>query len=227
MTATLQRFFRGGLGRYPLALLAMSLLFPVSTAEAAPITTSFTGTVYQVPAPLGGTFSIGDTIVGSVTYDATLTAADSNPSPEIGFYAGPGITDFTATIGGYNVGFGGSLFISVHDNITTQPHSDRIDFRASATGAAIGGSNPWYIQHGYQSNDPTRLSDDGVPTQTELTNFLPSEGSGGPNHMAFNGADGVLVIRWNVDSVETVPEPAAMLLMATSIAAAISRRRRA
>ncbi len=222
---TAQWFARCGSSRPPLALLVMSLFFTVSTAEAAPITTSFTGTVYLVPAPLSGTFSVGDTIVGSVTYDPTLAAADSNPSPETGFYSGPGITDFTATIGSYNVAFGGPLFITVQDNITTLPHSDRIDFRASAVGAPIGGSNPSYIQHGYQSNDPTRLIDDGVPTQTELMNFLPSEGSGGPNHLAFNGTDGFLVLRWNVDTAETVPEPAAILLLATSVAAAFGRTR--
>lgn len=224
---TAQRFSSSlSKGGHRLGRLLPCLFMVGSAAVAAPITTNFNGTVTVVPTPLAGTFSLGDLVSGTVTYDPTLAPADSNPSPETGLYAGPGITDFTATIGSYQVNFGGSIYISVNDDITTQPFSDRIDFRANALGTPIGGLSPTHIQHGYQSNDPTRLSGDGIPTQAELANFLPLEGSGGPNHLGFFGAGGSSVLRWRVTAATTVPEPTALLLVAVPMAASTTRRRR-
>ena len=80
-----------------LGLIPCILAFAAS-AQAAPITYSFTGTVSQVASPAGTPGSVVPVVTGQqvpilVTLDSALP--DSDPSPDIGDYVSPG--SFTST----------------------------------------------------------------------------------------------------------------------------------
>lgn len=210
--------------------LAVLLIIPALATPAAAtlVTTNFTGSVTSVPAALIADFSVGDPVTGTVTYDLSLAGPDQDASSTFGFYNGPAVTNFSATIGTYSVAYAGSLDISVYDDSTLLTFADRVSFRAHASSAPISGLTPSFIQHGYQSSDTTRLPDDAVPTAAELANFLPSEGQPSTNFVFFGGGH---LLRWRVNSANTiapVPEPTvAVLFTATAAAATIGRRRRA
>src|SRR4051794_8937159 len=78
--------------------------------SAAPITFNFSGTATAVNPLLIGTFTPGDTLSGSLTFDSDLV--DSNPDPTVGRYAP--IESLTFTLGSYTASFvNGSGFVNV------------------------------------------------------------------------------------------------------------------
>jgi len=180
----------------------LAVLLTSSAAQAATIQFQFTGTVRSVSDSLLADFSLGESVVGTVTID------DADSIPQLAELGGYAASDLTVTFGGDytlmgSVG-GGNVFDSFIDVFdvdfypgdvigprTTQGRPDSftlsLTFRASA------------------------LASDALPLSLPL-HLVQSQGS----HVLFGG-DPAHRLGFSVDSVATVPEPTTGLLLLTGL----------
>lgn len=85
------------------------MAFTCSSVIAALLTLNYSGSVTVVGPDLGGAFSLGDQVAGSLTYDPALAGSDSLvANPNYGQYSGA-VTDFNLTIGSYSATFVSSI----------------------------------------------------------------------------------------------------------------------
>lgn len=96
------------------------LVVMVTSAQAAPVTFSFSGTVIQINFSNGTPteFAIGDTFSGTYTFDSTTP--DSNTSPNLGDYYTP-LTPLSATVGSYSAS-ANSGAILIRDNVPVEDY---------------------------------------------------------------------------------------------------------
>jgi hypothetical protein len=185
-------------------------------AIASPITFSFSGTLTTVSAPLSGTFSPGQTISGTYTFEST-TPDIAPGDPNFGGYFGAN-TNLSFVAGSYSGSFGGPGF-----NATSVGLSfggvDIYQVNIPFTGANVGAATPVQFSLDIRDPDETALASDALLlTPPDLALFeiraitlLFSEGSS---------------VIASVDSLQLVPEPSALLLLAVGIAAGARTLRR-
>ncbi len=151
-----------------LATLFLALFaFP---ASAGLIRVEMTGTVTSVEHPLGGEFSIGETI--TLLYDFDTTTSDTDPREEWGTYLGAIkaafvlIGDYTLTVIGVgNIlirdgAFGEDLYgVLIEDVVFSSNRPGAI-----LQGASVAGLNPFAIGVDLQDLDAEVYSSDTLPT---------------------------------------------------------------
>lgn len=123
-----------------LAVIAgLLLIVPSKSIFAVPITINFSGTVNSVSGSLGGTFSGGQTLTGSYTFDSSIGARAGSTSSFAVFDA---LQSLSFSIGGYSASSSSSSEIQV-DNDPGLPFNDRyaVVSRASQglSGSTVGG----------------------------------------------------------------------------------------
>jgi len=181
----------------------------VSPATATLVTFNFTGTVDTVGSNLSGTFSTGQTLTGSYTYDSTKL--DSNPSPTIGTYAGP-IQTMAFNIGSYSatLGAGGNSI-----KIQNLGGFDSYTSTASFLGSSVNGNAPSFFEINLKDSSHTAFSNDSLPTTPPSLSSFDTKtfrlvfGNGlNPNNIV----SGVLT---------AVPLPAAVILFGAGLVALV------
>lgn len=190
------------------------------TSYADTITFTFTGTATSVNPLVASTFTPGDTLSGSLSFDSALV--DSNANPNVGAYAP--LSSLMFTVGSYSPSFvAGSGLVRV---VNGSPGSDQLSFTGDVTGPLVNGFRPYQLQ--LALTDPTGLafSSDALPTafasgQFAVSSFTftfsnradPSDTtSPGTN---FTGVQGT----FSGSSGSPVPEPATLPLLAGGLAA--------
>jgi hypothetical protein len=195
---------------------AASMLLGVTTAvtpaNAALITFNFTGTVTAVGSNLGGTttFSNGQTLTGSYTFNSAT--ADSNGGPTIGTYNGT-ISNLVVNIGSYSATLGaGTNFIQVKN----LPTSDSYTMQAPFSGATVNGHTPQLF--GISLVDPTHTAfgNDHLPTTApNLGSFATKD-----FRLVFNGGP-TATVSGVLTSLTAVPLPAAVILFGAGLIALV------
>jgi len=209
------------------AALGFTLLGAVTTAEAAPITFAFTGTVQQVVPALSGTFQPGDAFSGSYTFESTTP--DTDPSPGFGLYAN-GMTSLTFTIGSYTGGAdcsaAASCNIAVQDGgpgdcaltdcyLVTAKHP---------TGPSVEGVLPTDFALSLLDNSGLALSSDALPlTPPDISNFSITFFGVNFDDFAF-GVQGKLTSLTS-QAAGTVDEPSVLFLVAGAFLGLVLQRR--
>jgi hypothetical protein len=145
------------------ALGVAFLIIGFSSANAATITYTATGTVSQASPDLQGQFPVGQT--GSYTLTVNTTTPDSDPSPFNGSYVNA-IVFSKGSIGSYDFSTGaGNL------TVTNAPVNDSFLTFALATGAAIGSDILRFAIIGLFDNSGVALLSDSIPTSLNLSDF--------------------------------------------------------
>jgi hypothetical protein len=190
------------------AIVLCSLSLPVSAAQAALVTYSFSGNVSNISgALLSPSMNLTSPVSGSFQFDNATSGSG-------GVY--PAVTGFTVTIGGYtssfvpganavtisqNIGLGGGLF------------GDRWSLVSAGTGLQVNGFSP--------SSFDLRLDREGggLFTNTNLQNPPSlSDLTATRWRLVFEDTDGNLVnVRGALSSLTAVPLPAAVLLFGAGL----------
>ena len=205
-----------------MAMVTMTL-GAVATAEASPITISFTGVVSSVSGGLGGDFAVGDVLTGSYTFESTTAARAGSDST---FAVYDAITDLSFTLGTYSAATAGPApngEIQI-DNDPPSPFVDRYGVLSRVSDGLVGpsaGGQP-LIAFGFRLDDSTNtaFSDALVlPTSLALSDFTSS---------AFFVFFGTELVDGTLTSVrvQAVPEPATLGLISLGLAALAGRKLR-
>ena len=175
-------------------------------ANAAPIVdVNFQGTVENVSDPLNGTFSVGDALTGSFSYD--VATPNNGFFPGIGDYFGA-LTSLTFTIGSYVGGLGSSGSITTRDF----PGNDAIfPQTAQPAGADIGALQPSLFFLELLDSSGTAVSSDTLPLTLSLSDF-----DSGTWTLRFEPSQGLAIqVSGSLDlgATTAVPLPAALPLL--------------
>ncbi|MCI0733368.1 MAG: PEP-CTERM sorting domain-containing protein [Methylococcaceae bacterium] len=197
-----------------LAVIAgLLLIVPSKSIFAVPITINFTGTVNSVSSSLGGTFSGGQTLTGSYTFDSSIGARAGSTSSFAVFDA---LQSLSFSIGGYSASSLSSSEIQV-DNDPGLPFNDRyaVVSRASQglSGAMVGGFALDAFAFRLDDSTNSVFSDALVlPTSLSLSSFDSTafflffvDTSG-----ALQLVDGAIT---GLSTVSQVPEPSTLVLL--------------
>lgn len=197
---------------------ATVLLAPVA-AKAAPVTFSFTGTVTAVDAALAGEFSLGESVVGSYTFESTTP--DSDPGdPTLGIYDNA-ITAFSATFGGdYTVTQGLDNDISVANG---PPGNDVYQvFLTNPTAPTVAGLSLGALFLGIGDFESNVFNSDALPlTPPDLAEFdFDISGAiflDSPINQGMN---------FQLTSLTLVPEPSTLAFVALGLMGVCCHRRK-
>ena len=181
---------------FALALLA------ATSAQAFPITFSFTGSVTSDPFGLS---SFGAPISGNYTFDSA--ALDADPTPNVGSYPsiGPGF-GFSANVDGTNYAVAGSLVVNVANDITVDQYG------------AIASDIALTLELFFEDSTQTALSSAALPlTPPSLAAFGFREFRLFSAEAEFLGTVDTLVCSAGCDGVGggRVPEPGIVWILAT------------
>jgi hypothetical protein len=201
------------------------------TCQAVPITFNFSGAVTRVNPGLLGTFSIGQSIVGSYTFESTTPGQSFSPGgildPSITYYPSV-LTAYSASFGSYTVGLGGTgsynrTFVVNHD-----PGSGADVYNVEnvlPSGATVAGLVPGSIFFSFNDNTGSALSNGSLPQTTDDLSAFGFLAHGALDFLA--GGD-LVRVEFLISSVSTsVAEPATLGLMALGLAGlGFVRRRR-
>jgi hypothetical protein len=186
-------------------------LIYTATAQAIPITFSFTGGVTNDPF---GVSSPGAPISGDYTFEST--AVDAIPAADTGSYTsiGPGF-GFNATVDGMPFSVSGSLNVSVVNSLVDQ-------YLVTATDGTLT------LELFFQDNTGTALTSDALPlTPPLLTAFAIRDFRLFGPDAEFTGSVDTLVCSTGCNGGGgTVPEPGTLWLLGASLAALLVRQRR-
>jgi hypothetical protein len=208
------------------ALLVILLAVSAAPAAiAAPITFEFSGYINQadedIDPLLASTFSYGDVISGSYTFDSTEPGVD-------GFYE---LTGFSVTVGGYIATYDASAdpgFIYVGNDIEYAPglYWDEYSVISDLDGPEVEGLTPYYASLGFFDYSATVFSSDALPLDASL---LAPFGDGqflmsfiDPQNDETYDLNGVIT---NVQT-SVVPLPGALLLLLSGLASLFVAKKR-
>jgi hypothetical protein len=187
----------------------LSLIY-TATAQAIPITFSFTGGVTNDPFGLS---SLGAPISGNYTFEST--AVDAIPAANTGSYTsiGPGF-GFNATVDGNPFSVSGSLNVSVLNSLIDQ-------YLVTATDGTLT------LELFFQDNTGTALASDALPlTPPPLAAFAIREFRLFAPDAEFTGSVDTLVCSAGCNGTGgTIPEPGTLWLLGASLAALLVWRR--
>jgi len=188
---------------------AMVLLAPVA-AKAAPVTFAFSGTVTAVDAALAGEFSLGESVVGSYTFESTTPDADPG-DPTLGIYDNA-ITAFSATFGGdYTVTQGLDNDISVANG---PPGNDVYQvFLTNPTAPTVAGLSLGALFLGIGDIDSNVFNSDSLPlTPPDLAEFESIIAG-----QIFLDSPGNQTLDFQLTSLTLVPEPSTLAAAALAL----------
>jgi len=154
-----------------IAVLSIGM-FDAAVADATPITFNFAGNVASVDSSLGSTFSVGQTLSGSYTFESTT--ADSEVDPAFGLY-GNALTTLSFTIGSYigTLGVGASEFAVSNSPPPPTGIGDFYDLTADpVSGPSVGSDPPKTFALRVRDDTASALSSDALPvTPPDLAIF--------------------------------------------------------
>lgn len=190
------------------AIALCSLVFPLSSAQAALVTYSFTGGVSNISgALLSPSMNLTSPVSGSFQFDNATGGSG-------GVY--PAVTGFTVTIGGYTSSFTpGANAVTISQNIGLGSGliGDRWGMVSAATGLQVNGFAP--------SSFDLRLDREGggLFANTNLQNPPGLDALTATRwRLVFEDSDGNLVnVRGALTSLTAVPLPAAVLLFGAGL----------
>ncbi|HKY06936.1 MAG TPA: PEP-CTERM sorting domain-containing protein, partial [Candidatus Binatia bacterium] len=199
--------------------LAIAILIAVhyAPAGASPITFSFSGTLVFVDPSLSGTFSPGQTISGTYTFESTTP--DSDPgNPNFGGYPGAN-TNLSFVAGSYTGSFGGPAFNATNVGLSFPGPFDVYQVNIPLAGPNVGSATPFQFALDIRDLDQTALASDALPlTPPDLALFETRAIT-----LIFD--DNSFVVA-SLDSLQQVPEPSALFLLVVGIAAGVRSLRR-
>ena len=208
----------------PLVAAVVILIGFAANASASPVTFTFNGTVTAVSPLLGvTTFTTGDSLTGSLTYDSALV--DANANPNVGQYAP--LSSLGFTIGSYTAAFvNGSGFVTVTNGA---PGPDQLGLRGDVTGATVNGFKPFNLQLGLVDTTGTVFSGDELPLAFSTNQFTTSQffftftNRANPNDLTspgvnFTGVQGTFSGSAGA-AAAVVPEPATFTLLVGGLGA--------
>lgn len=211
-------------------LVAALSLIPsfASSTNAAIVTLNFSGTVTSVDASLAPTFSVGQTLNGSYSFDTTTVARAGSNSTSAVFDA---LTAFNFSIGAYAASSVGAPEIQVEDD----PPGTFVDryalvSRASdgLSGAAVNGNA--LIFFGFRMDDSTNTAITNalvLPTNPSLSSFDSNS-----FFILFGDPGSPVVVDGTLTSLTNaaIPEPATIAIWSLGVLSCTfgaARRRRA
>lgn len=144
-------------------------------ARAALITFDFTGSVTSVHSDLAGTFTTGDAIQLTYTFDST--SPDLNVDPLRGTYHA--LTSLEATVGSYVATSTSDAFISVRNHDDTNPLSENDRYLVHTinipslvlVGAPIAGLPLWALTFDLHDSTNLAIADDTLTPTIDLAAF--------------------------------------------------------
>ncbi len=179
-------------------------------ARSALLTVDFVGTVTAVDAGLAGTFSVGQTLVGSYVFEST-TAPNGGSNSTFAVY--DAFQSLSFSIGGYSASSAAAAEIQVDNNPGGGDH-DRygVISRASQglTGPAVNGNALNFF--GFRLDDST---DTVFSNALILPTNVSHPGGGfdsGTFFVFFGDISSPQVVSGTITSVTTTPEPATLSL---------------
>lgn len=208
------------------ALLGLTAGAQMAKGEAI---LQFTGTIVDGDPILGAAFSLGEQMVGTLTYDTS--SPDLVGSPTFGFY--DAITSYQVAFeGGYSASDDGSdVQIDINPAV---PYSFAAESSLSPIGPSVAGLQLEEMWLELIDDSQTVFGSDALPTNLDLNDFnlrvfrLFFEGNQNRTKTHGKKRAQVIVI---VDTLTVVPEPGSVMLLGLGgLALALSygaRRRRA
>lgn len=207
------------------AAMVTALLCVPNVAEAMNVQIDFTGQVHSLTtggnpgAPaLDSTFFVGDTVTGSIVYNAALSKEDA-------------LQSFTLGINGLTFAMNASTEITFvearndHQAGSSAPVRDTLrigaiaSFNSALDGPEVGGLAPDRLQFSLGTQILNTLTNTDLPGQALINAlFAVNELGKSTNFLSF----GSQVVRFNISSVDphnisAVPVPAAMPLFGTGL----------
>ena len=187
------------------------------SAEAAPVTYFFNGSLTTVQAPLSAAFSVGDKFAGSFT----VNGSDTDPSPDRAFYSGGPV--FSADVAGHAFFNPGGV---VGSTVVENNVSGFDNFVVN--GGLFGFSPPGFTAGDFffilQDSNAVALTSDALIPSFPLALFGTKELG-----LAFLDSSGIAFIDGNLSYLSTtdpsitanpsIPEPASLPLVGIALAA--------
>jgi len=203
-----------------LTIMAVTVLFAsIVCSHASLITFDFTGTVFQVDAPLAGSFSIGNTISGSYIFDSSV--ADQIPGdPTASFYTSS--TPYSVTAGGFSSSGTGVNFNVFNELVIGSFFRDQYRAVLGTSGPSVNG----YSYNGFSLDlfTTSAMSPTSSPITSDalLTTPLPID-SFDHNQLRFYFISPTGDVNYVIGSlssltVDSVPEPSSTLLLISGAA---------
>ena len=144
----------------------IDLLTQTQVGDAQVITFDFGGYVSQVSSSLSGTFSVGDSISGSYTFDSSTP--DFSGNPDFGTYFA--VTQFDALVGSYLASATGDN-INVTDGLDGKDEYQAIAKPPNLVAAPIGGLEISMLLLELTDETMSAFSSDSLPTFVDLADF--------------------------------------------------------
>ena len=199
-----------------------------SSVQAALIEVNYTGTTTSVGASLTGTFSVGDSVQGTVVYDTT-TPQD---------FASPTIAAYSAAIQSYDFligSYAGSATGTIRTYNDDPTFGDGAYFlgNTDVSAAQVGGQDLSRVQLFLNTNVLTTLTNLDLPSVGDLNQLWANNiAAGNINFIEFSGSGDD--VRYSLNNVtakvitddEVVPAPATIALISLGLAGIGYKRRK-
>jgi hypothetical protein len=196
--------------------------------DASPVTFAFTATIDLVDPALTGTFSLGDTLSGTFTFEST--APDSASNSDLGIY-NSAVTAYQLTASsGYSASAIKAQIVVFDNSFSGGDRYRSVAFAESIapgfglTGADVNGLP--LLDFGFNLFDPTAtaFSSDALPTSLDLADFLLTSTFSkvgfdfGDPAKFFLSPPEFSPVRATFTSFTAVPEPGTLGLLSVALA---------